>query len=66
MRLFADNSEHLYKTPGRLLIDIDDTGYRYDVEIDGGSSEGNRKMKIFCYDLMLVLFARERGLGIDF
>lgn len=23
-------------------------------------------MKIFCYDLMLVSFARERGLGIDF
>lgn len=66
LRLFADNSEHLYKTPGRLLIDIDDTGYRYDVEIDGGSSEGISKMKIFCYDLMLVSFARERGLGIDF
>lgn len=66
LRLFADNSEHLYKKPGRLLIDIDDTGYRYDVEIDGGSSEGIGKMKIFCYDLMLVSFARERGLGIDF
>lgn len=23
-------------------------------------------MKIFCYDLMLISFARERGLGIDF
>jgi uncharacterized protein YydD (DUF2326 family) len=66
LRLFADNSEQLYKKPGRLLIDIDDTGYRYDVEIDGGSSEGIGKMKIFCYDLMLVSFARERGLGIDF
>jgi uncharacterized protein YydD (DUF2326 family) len=66
LRLFADNSEHLYKTPGRLLIDIDDTGYRYDVEIDGGSSEGIGKMKIFCYDLMLISFARDRGLGIDF
>jgi uncharacterized protein YydD (DUF2326 family) len=66
LRLFADNSEHLYKTPRRLLIDIDDTGYRYDVEIDGGSSEGIGKMKIFCYDLMLIAFARERGLGIDF
>ena len=23
-------------------------------------------MKIFCYDLMLISFARDRGLGIDF
>lgn len=23
-------------------------------------------MKIFCYDLMLISFARQRGLGIDF
>lgn len=29
-------------------------------------SEGISKMKIFCYDLTLICFARERGLGIDF
>lgn len=64
--LFSDFSEHLYKTPGRLVIDIDDTGYKFDVEIAGSPSEGISKMKIFCYDLMLVSFARQRGLGIDF
>jgi len=64
--LFSDFSEHLYKTPGRLVIDIDDTGYRFDVEIAGSPSEGINKMKIFCYDLMLICFARQRGLGIDF
>lgn len=66
LSLFSDFSEHLYKAPGRLVIDIDDTGYKFDVEIAGSPSEGISKMKIFCYDLMLVSFARQRGLGIDF
>jgi uncharacterized protein YydD (DUF2326 family) len=66
LSFFSDFSEHLYKSPGRLVIDIDDTGYRFDVEIAGSPSEGISKMKIFCYDLMLIAFARQRGLGIDF
>jgi len=66
LSLFSDFSEHLYRTPGRLVIDIDDTGYKFDVEIAGSPSEGISKMKIFCYDLMLISFARQRGLGIDF
>lgn len=66
LSLFSDFSEQLYKTPGRLVIDIDDTGYKFDVEIAGSPSEGISKMKIFCYDLVLISFARQRGLGIDF
>jgi uncharacterized protein YydD (DUF2326 family) len=66
LSLFSEFSEYLYKTSGRLVIDIDDTGYRFDVEIAGSPSEGISKMKIFCYDLMLVCLARQRGLGIDF
>jgi uncharacterized protein YydD (DUF2326 family) len=66
LSLFSEFSEGLYKLPGRLVIDIDDTGYKFDVEIDGSPSEGISKMKIFCYDLMLISFARQRGLGIDF
>ena len=66
LALFSDFSKHLYKLPGRLVIDIDDTGYRFNIEIDGDQSEGISKMKIFCYDLMLISFARIRGLGIDF
>ncbi|EHS52843.1 Protein of unknown function DUF2326 [Rhizobium sp. PDO1-076] len=64
--LFSEFSETLYKAAGRLVIDIDDTGYKFDVEIAGSPSEGISKMKIFCYDLMLISFARQRGLGIDF
>jgi uncharacterized protein YydD (DUF2326 family) len=66
LALFSDFSKHLYKLPGRLVIDIDDTGYRFNIEIDGDQSEGISKMKIFCYDLMLISFARMRGMGIDF
>lgn len=66
LSFFSEFSEHLYKTPGRLVIDIGDTGYRFDVEIAGSPSEGISKMKIFCYDLMLIAFSRQRGLGIDF
>jgi len=64
--LFSEFSEALYKAARRLVIDIDDTGYKFDVEIAGSPSEGISKMKIFCYDLMLISFARQRGLGIDF
>lgn len=32
LRLFSENSEALYKVPGRLMIDISDTGYRFGVE----------------------------------
>lgn len=66
LRMFGENSNTLYKTPGRLVIDIDDTGYRFSVDIPGSPSEGISKMKIFCYDLTLAAFARDRGLGIDF
>ena len=66
LSLFAEFSDRLYERPGRLVIDIDDTGYKFDVEIDGSPSEGIGKMKIFCYDLALITSARQRGLGIDF
>ena len=66
LSLFSEFSENLYNSPGRLVIDIDDTGYKFDVEIAGSPSEGISKMKIFCYDLVLISFARQRGLGIDF
>ena len=66
INLFADFSERLYTAPGRLAIDIGDTGYKFDVEIAGATSAGIEKMKIFCYDLTLISVARQHGLGIDF
>lgn len=54
LRLFNENSHALYKSPGRLVIDIAETGYKYDVEIERSGSEGIGKMKVFCFDLMLL------------
>ena len=63
--LFNENSQALYKKPGNLIINIINAGYKFDVEINKSSSEGVGKMKIFCYDLMLVELMKQRG-GIDF
>ena len=65
--LFGDNSRFLYETPGRLVIDIGETGFHYEIEINKSGSEGVEKMKIFCFDLMLLqLMARRNGSRIDF
>lgn len=52
--IFNENSEHLYNVPGRLIIDVLESGYSFGVEIERDGSEGIDKMKIFCYDLMLA------------
>jgi|CXWL01.1.fsa_nt_gi uncharacterized protein YydD (DUF2326 family) len=63
---FNENSLALYNNPGDLIINISEKGgvkenaYSFDVEIPRSKSEGVSKMKIFCYDLMLVdLFSKE-------
>lgn len=66
VRLFNDNSQALYETPGRLIIDIGDTGFKYSVEIERSGSEGIGKMKVFCFDLMLLELARDQSRAIDF
>jgi len=66
VRMFDENSQALYRTPGRLIIDITDTGYKYDVQIERSDSEGIGKMKIFCFDLTTTEFMNEQKKGIDF
>ncbi len=57
---FNDNSLALYNHPGNLIINTSEKGnlkenaYKFDVEIPRSNSEGVSRMKIFCYDLMLV------------
>lgn len=64
---FGDNSQALYRTAGRLVIDVGESGFKYDVEIDKSGSEGVGKMKIFCFDLMLLqLMTQKRSGLIDF
>jgi uncharacterized protein YydD (DUF2326 family) len=51
---FNANSESLYNVPGKLIIDIDQYGFVFNVEIERSASQGIEQMKVFCYDLMLA------------
>ena len=51
---FNDYSKRLYRAPGKLVIDIKDGLYRFNVEIERSGSSGIGSMKIFCYDMMLA------------
>ncbi len=52
--LFNAHSEALYEAPGRLVIDIGDKGFRFNVDIERSGSQGIDSMKVFCYDLMVA------------
>jgi uncharacterized protein YydD (DUF2326 family) len=54
IELFNSNSQSLYEAPGNLVVDVDDNGFRFNVEIKRSSSGGVGNMKIFCFDLMLA------------
>jgi len=60
---FNENTQVLYESPGRLIIDVNQTGFKYDVEIERAESQGVSNMKIFCFDLMLMQLWAERGDG---
>jgi len=51
---FNKYSNFLYEIPGALSININKTGYKFDIQIQRSSSQGFENMKIFCYDLMLT------------
>ena len=54
IRLFNQNSEYLYNNPGILSIDINDSGFKFAVEIQRNLSDGFGYMKILCYDLVII------------
>lgn len=64
--LFNGNSEALYEVPGKLIVDIDATGYRFDVDIERSGSQGIDQMKVFCYDLMLAQLWSQKENGPGF
>ncbi len=66
VRLFNEHSQALYKSPGRLVIDVGEKGYTYHVEIERSGSEGIEKMKIFCFDLTVLQLQMQTHRGIDF
>ena len=62
INIFNSNSEALYSAPGNLVVDVANTGLKFDVEIMRSGSQGIENMKIFCYDLMLAqLWATRRA-----
>lgn len=66
VRLFNEISQALYKSPGCLVINITETGFKYGVEIERSGSEGIGKMKVFCFDLMLLQLVPFMSRHIDF
>jgi uncharacterized protein YydD (DUF2326 family) len=64
--LFNSNSEALYEAPGSLIVDIDKTGFKFQVDIKRDGSDAIEKMKVFCYDLMLAQSWAQRGTGPGF
>ncbi len=66
VRLFNEHSQALYESSGRLVIDVGDTGYKYQVDIERSGSEGIEKMKIFCFDLAILQLQMQARRGIDF
>lgn len=63
---FNANTQALYEAPGRLIIDVTDKGFEFDVKIDRSGSHGVSNMKIFCFDLTLMQLWAERGDGPGF
>ncbi len=64
--LFNSHSQALYNSPGNLMIDIGDSGYKYQVDIERSDSEGISKMKVFCFDLMLLQIFQNKHRSINF
>jgi uncharacterized protein YydD (DUF2326 family) len=60
MALFNSNSQALYDAPGNLIIEVDESGYRFGVDIKRSGSTGIESMKVFCYDLTLAQLWSER------
>lgn len=55
-------TQHLYGKEGNLTLNIAESGYQFDIEIDRSKSGGIGKMKIFCFDFVLLShWAKKEG-----
>jgi uncharacterized protein YydD (DUF2326 family) len=64
--LFNGFSQALYSRPGELIVDVVDSGYRFNVEIERQDSQGVEQMKVFLYDLTLATLCAEKRRGPAF
>jgi len=61
IELFNGFTERLYNVPGRLVIDVAATGFKFDVEIERSGSSGVGNMKVFCYDMTIASLWAEKS-----
>jgi uncharacterized protein YydD (DUF2326 family) len=61
IELFNAFTERLYNVPGRLVIDVAATGFKFDVEIERSGSSGVGNMKVFCYDMTIASLWAEKS-----
>lgn len=61
IELFNSFTERLYNVPGRLVIDVVATGFKFEVEIERSGSGGVGNMKIFCYDMTIASLWAEKS-----
>lgn len=61
IELFNAFTERLYNGPGRLVIDVAATGFKFDVEIERSGSSGVGNMKVFCYDMTIASLWAEKS-----
>lgn len=56
IKVFHENNKYIYGTDaGNLVVGLDKKGnYKYDFDVEKGSSKGKSNMALFCYDLMLI------------
>jgi uncharacterized protein YydD (DUF2326 family) len=54
IRQFDAASRALYDAPGRLVIDVTSSGFKFSVEIERSGAQGIESMKVFCFDLVLA------------
>ena len=66
VNFFNENSKYLYNQPGRLIVDIGDSGFKFDVDIERTGSHGIGLMKIFCYDMTLAEIWSQKSIGPRF
>ena len=59
-------SKLLYEDAGRMIIEATGNGPLFKFPIQGSRSKGISNMKIFCFDLMLMMRMHERMMGPGF
>jgi uncharacterized protein YydD (DUF2326 family) len=58
--LFAQYTRFLYKVPGKLSIDVKDSGYHFLFAIERQGSDGVDQMVVFCFDLAVATIRARR------